>query len=29
MARTATTDLNRELGTDIQFDDLHPQDSDP
>jgi sec-independent protein translocase protein TatB len=25
MARTATTDLNRELGTDIQFDDLHPR----
>jgi sec-independent protein translocase protein TatB len=25
MARNATTDLNRELGTDIQLEDLHPK----
>ncbi|HEX7745525.1 MAG TPA: preprotein translocase subunit TatB [Micromonosporaceae bacterium] len=25
MARTATTDLSRELGTDIQLEDLHPK----
>ena len=25
MAQTATTDLNRELGTDLQLEDLHPK----
>ncbi|MFV2103353.1 preprotein translocase subunit TatB [Micromonospora sp. LOL_024] len=25
MARTATTDLSKELGTDIQLEDLHPK----